>query len=131
MIRLHCFGNPYYPGDELALALADKVKLPGFLFVKCYKPEHIELPNPPSAPVYILDVVKGIRHIQLVELSALKSGACLSAHDFDLGSWLLLAKRTGLIKQAVIIGLPHSMPAQAAGAALKTFLNDYLKEKTF
>ena len=103
MIKVYCFGNPHVSGDTLALELADSLNVEGFEFIKCTNPAQL----PMGEELLILDVVKGIKRVGLLmDLKKLEQHNTVSAHDLDLGHWLQMGEKVGLIKGVKIIGLP-------------------------
>ena len=105
MTKIYCFGNPYIEGDEIAPLLGTTLKqYEKFEFVVAESPN--EILNA-GEEVWILDVVKGLESVHLIEnpkdLELAKSVTC---HDLDLGFYLKLLTETGQIKSIKIIGLP-------------------------
>jgi len=103
--KIYCFGNPYFEGDQVAPELGKKLKeYKKFEFVISESPN--EILNA-GEDVWILDVVKGLKTVKLIEnpqdLELAKSVTC---HDLDLGFYLKLLTETGKIKSIKIIGLP-------------------------
>jgi Ni,Fe-hydrogenase maturation factor len=119
MQYLLCFGNPYLAEDNLALEVGDAIikdRIKGLEVVKCVAPD--EVMNYLDKDFFILDVVKGIKKVMLIDdLDKLQSGSMVSLHDFDLGFFLKLMKETGKIDKIMIIGIPQN------GA-----VNDFKKE---
>lgn len=137
MKYLLCFGNPYLEEDNLALKLADsflKEKLQGekklktveavfkdVEIVKCISPD--EILNYIGKDFFILDVVKGIKEVVLIEdIDRLNTGKLVSLHDFDLGFFLKLMKETGRLERIKIIGVPQKGKVEESRSKVLSFL---------
>jgi Ni,Fe-hydrogenase maturation factor len=107
------FGNPLVEEDRLALRvcrrlrkLARSLGLRNMVFLECSRPEAV-LNQPGGSRIFVLDAAKGLRKPREVSVSALEDKRFLLAHSLDLGAFLKLARRAGLLKSSVkIIGLP-------------------------
>ena len=103
-MKVYCFGNEYIKEDALAIELASILKINDIEFIKC---DSIEPILEEKGTIYIMDVVKGINEITLInDINLLKNRKCVSCHDFDLQFFLKLLKEMDRIKDVVIIGLP-------------------------
>lgn len=127
--KVYCFGNPDVKEDKIAFELADELgkdkELERFEFVKCTSPDF--LLNLDEKEIVILDVVKGIKDVQVIEdIDKLKATKTTTMHDFDLGTVLGLMKETGRINKIKIIGLPQKNGK--AGKELKTKIISALKK---
>lgn len=105
MRKIFVFGNEYFPGDEVAKGLLVAEDLPGgFELIDCDDPLEI---LDEQGEVLILDTVKGLREVSLLEdLSVLENSDSSTCHDLDLGFYLSLLRETGDVRNFVIIGLP-------------------------
>ena len=109
-MKVLVFGNPLASIDSAAVKIAAKLgkSLPGTEFVRFDTAEDLEKECP---NLLILDVVVGLSKPRLVTLSELELAAKpLSLHGFDLTWNLLLLKKLGKLKEAVIIGVPPKAP---------------------
>jgi len=119
MRTVYCFGNPEVNCDRIALQLAEVLTVPGFSLVKCYKPEQM---GDERRPV-IIDVVHGLQDISLIDdLEKLSHFKLVTAHDIDLGFWLKLKLRLGMLDKVTIIGIPPGTDAYGAAEKLKNML---------
>jgi Ni,Fe-hydrogenase maturation factor len=105
MPKILCFGNEHFPGDEIAKALARKIKkYKEWEFVIAESPHEILRVE---GDLWILDVIKGLKTVTLLENpEKLELSKSLTGHDLDLGFYLKLLTETGKIKNTHIIGLP-------------------------
>jgi Ni,Fe-hydrogenase maturation factor len=102
-MKIYCFGNEYVKEDSQAKELADELEIEGVEFIKCNSPEDL---LDEKERIVILDVVKGIDKIQLLNIDQLKARNIVSLHDFDLNFFLKLMKSIGKINDITIIGIP-------------------------
>lgn len=113
------FGNPYVRQDSLALEVGRELTDHEVIFAN--KPEDI---LKVQGEFFILDVVEGIKEVELIEdISRLKIGKIVTAHDFDLGLFLKLLQQTGKIKKIRIIGVPTAGDVQAIKADVLKLLS--------
>lgn len=116
---IFCFGNEIVKMDSLAKELADEMSVEGYKFIKLSRPEQLLEARDSEAigaaesddsagtgHLYLLDVVKGIDKVTLLEIDDLKERKINTLHDFDLQFFLQLMKSVGVIKEVTIIGLP-------------------------
>ena len=111
-MRVLVFGNPVAAGDSAAVKIADRLegKLAGIEFVRFDTAEDLEKEG---SEVAIMDAVAGLRSPRLISLEELElPEKPLTLHGFDLMWNLLLLKKLGKIKKAVIIGVPASRPVK-------------------
>ncbi len=106
-MKVSVFGNPDLPCDAAPLQMLPQLReaFPDIDF--CVEdPEELDLPEEGLEEWIIIDTVKGLPHVAEVPLEKLVAAPRLTAHDFDLGSYLMLAKklRPGLVVR--IIGVP-------------------------
>lgn len=115
------FGNPHLKDDSLAIEIARDIKLPGFKFVECARPD--DLFDYDADKVYIMDVVKGLNQVELItDIEKIKEFSSLSLHDFDLGYFLKLMMATGKISGVRIVGLPFGADADVVKQQVKELL---------
>ncbi|MEM4555104.1 MAG: hypothetical protein QXT25_04625 [Candidatus Anstonellaceae archaeon] len=110
MFRVLVFGNPLALHDSAAIKIARKLssKIKDVEFVHFDTSEDLEKEGDKVA---ILDVVVGLKEPRIVKIDELElSDAPLSLHGFDLAWNLLLLKKIGKLKEAVIIGVPPTKP---------------------
>jgi Ni,Fe-hydrogenase maturation factor len=106
-MKVLCFGNRFVRGDNIALKLADSLKLEGVEFLKCEDLSDLERVND---DVTIIDTVLGLKDIEVItNIDSLQLSKMYSLHDFDLGFHLKLYKELGKIKSVKIIGIPFRM----------------------
>ena len=96
MKKIYCLGSEF-DKDELAIRFVGK-NLEGFSFV-AFDGSYEE-------NMVVMDVVKGVNKVQLLELDAFLARQSISAHDFDAGMELKLRKEVGDIKEVKVICLP-------------------------
>jgi Ni,Fe-hydrogenase maturation factor len=126
-MKILCFGNVLVENDDTALKVCELLKndFAGMEFIICDDPSEI-LEHADGA--IILDVVKGIDHVQFIDDDLLKDRDIYTLHDFDLGFFIKLVKGIGGPKTK-ILGLPYGKPAQSLLGDVKRILNEfYLKE---
>lgn len=104
MKKIYVFGNEFFEGDEVAKELTKLIKNPHFKFIYAESPNEILNVD---GELIILDVVKGIKDVKLLEnIDDLVLENSVTCHDLDLGFYLKLLKETGKITKVKIIGLP-------------------------
>jgi len=105
MKKIYVFGNEFFEGDEVAKNLAKQINNSNFEFIFAESPN--EILNA-SDDLIILDVVKGINEVKLLEnIDNLVLENSVTCHDLDLGFYLKLMKSTGKITEVKIIALPY------------------------
>jgi len=126
-MRVLCFGSELVGNDDTALKVCELLKsdFSDVEFIVCHDPseilEHAE-------DDIILDVVKGIDHVQFIDDDLLNERKLYTLHDFDLGFFIKLVKEIGGPKTR-ILGLPYGKSAQSLLSEVKRILNEfYLKE---
>lgn len=102
-MKIYCFGNPLSEDDKIALDLIPALqnKFPKINFVEKDPQDGF-----PEKDIIILDVVKGIKKVTLIEDPKIITGKIYSPHDFDLGISLLLWKKMGKIESIKLIAIP-------------------------
>ena len=96
MVKVYCLGSEF-DKDGLALKYVGK-KFENFTFV-AFDGSYEE-------NMIVMDVVKGVNKVQLLELDAFLARQSISAHDFDAGMELKLRKEVGDIKEVKVVCLP-------------------------
>ncbi len=105
MKKIFVFGNEFFEGDEVAKNLAKQINNSNFEFIFAESPN--EILNA-EKDLIILDVVKGINEVKLLEnIDDLVLENSVTCHDLDLGFYLKLMKSTGKITTVKIIALPY------------------------
>ena len=109
-MKVLVFGNPIAKIDSAAVKMADKLarKLPGTEFKRFDTAEDLENEG---SEIVIMDAVVGLRSPRIMDLAELEiPKQPLSLHGFDLIWNLVLLRKLGKIKKAVIIGVPAKRP---------------------
>jgi len=107
MITVLCFGNPYVDEDNLAVEIAQEIKIDGVEFKILQNPDDI-LNYKDQDKLFILDVFRNLDDLIVVkDINKLEENKIFSLHDFDLGFFLKLMKQTGQLKETIIIGIPN------------------------
>jgi hypothetical protein len=120
---IHLFGNPDVPDDALAPALRPEleVRFPGLVF-RITDPNELDLPRP-SEDFLAIDVVAGLERVRDITLDEIaEASARATTHDFDLASFLLLARKLRPEARIRIIGIPLGMKNEEALAGLDPIL---------
>ena len=109
-MRVHVFGNEYVAEDrraiEAARELEGTVKGVSFVFVN----PNEDLPFADERRVVILDTVRGIKDVALIEgdgIDGLVLSPRGSVHDFDLAFQLRYLKKLNKLGEVTIIGIPQ------------------------
>ena len=103
-MKVLVFGNPHLEGDSIAIKVAKEIELDDVEFVFCFHPDDV---LNYSGDIVIMDVVKGIDKVQIIEdLDNIKFNSSVTMHDFDLGMILKLKKASGELNVRVI-GIPE------------------------
>lgn len=98
---LYVFGNESIDGDSFALDVARAMNVE---FRHLRSPE---LLLEAEGHITILDVVRGITEPTRIDVSQLKTRGLVSLHDFDVGYFLTLLDRLGMLDSITIIGIPQ------------------------
>ncbi|MEI8096999.1 MAG: hypothetical protein WCG73_02750 [Candidatus Moraniibacteriota bacterium] len=109
------FGNPDLAFDAVPVELFSPLveKFPNMHF-RVVDPNELDLPED-NTNLIIIDTVEGLDHprfISLDEIAELK--VRVTAHDFDLSSYLLLSKKLKKNIGIQIIGIPMSYEKELA-----------------
>jgi Ni,Fe-hydrogenase maturation factor len=109
-MKVYVFGNEYVAEDrtaiEIARVLEDSIEGISFVFVN----PNEDLPFVDERHVVILDTVKGIKEVTLLEgdiTDRLILGPLRSVHDFDLAYQLRYLKKLNRLGEVTIIGVPQ------------------------
>jgi len=105
-MKIYVCGNPLLKEDSIALKIAKKLskKLKKVNFEEFEAIEDLD-----ESVVYIMDVVKGIRKVKLIEdFDVVKTDKIFSLHDYDLSYEIKLLKKIGKIKKVFLIAIPFS-----------------------
>ena len=98
-VKILCLGNEFIKEDSFAKKIMLLLKKRGFNVIDIK--DSFQLMNEIEEDCFIIDVVKGISEIKIINSDMLKSNSIISAHDFDAGFVLKL-----LGKKTKIIGIP-------------------------
>jgi hypothetical protein len=121
MAKIICLGNEFLEIDSLA-------KKVGVLLKETYEIIDIkdsfqlmtvlqETPNP-----ILLDVVKDLKEVQIIQQEKITSNAIISAHDFDVGYVLKL-----IGKDVKIIGIPMTGDAREIAEEVKKLVENNIQ----
>jgi Ni,Fe-hydrogenase maturation factor len=109
-MKVYVFGNRDAPEDRRAIEAAEEldgaVDGASFVFVE----PNEDAPFAGERRVVILDTVRGIRDVELIEgdeIDALVLSPRGSVHDFDLAFQLRYLKKIGKLGDVIIIGVPQ------------------------
>lgn len=101
------FGNEYIRQDNLAVRIAEKLKIEDVDFLRCYSVDEL-FKYQDYEKIYILDVVKNARDVVLIDnIDILKKHKLYTMHDFDLGFFIKILKEIGKLNEIRIIGIPE------------------------
>lgn len=108
-MKVSVFGNPDLPFDNLPFRILPKLRerFPGVEF-RAEDPNELDLPEENTGEWVIIDTVQGIDRVCEVPMETLVAAPRVTAHDFDLGSYLLLIKKIHPDLRVRIIGVPMS-----------------------
>lgn len=126
MIPVLCFGNPYLSEDNMAVQIAQELTVAGFEFKILQNPDEV-LNYKENPRIFILDVFKNIDEVIIVDnIDKLSENKIYTMHDFDLGFFLKLMKRSGQIKEIIIIGLPQSGDKESIKTKVKDLMESFI-----
>ena len=101
MVKILSLGNEFIEIDSLGKLVGEKLKK-DFEVVNIKDSfQLMEILNECSEEIIILDVVKGLEKVKVINIDDLRGDSILSAHDFDAGYVLKL-----IGKDVKIIGVP-------------------------
>ena len=125
--KIHIFGNPLLPFDNLPIKLMPKLEkqFPEIEFVLSDPNENIK---PENGKLIIIDTVMGIDRVKiLTDIDKIQTEQSCSAHDFDLGFNLKLLKKIGELKEVVIFCVPPNIKIEKAEKQLVEVLKENIK----
>jgi len=124
------FGNPDLAGDNVPVKLVPKLRerFPDIRF-SIEDPNEIDLPK--KGKWIILDAVRGLDRVSWISVDdiARSRNAGMTAHDYDLSTLLLLAKKLDPSFEPHILGIPLGMPESVALRAVSRELVKMLEEE--
>ncbi len=116
------FGNPDLPGDSVPIRVIPELRkrFPDLRFT-IEDPNEIDLPK--RGRWVILDTVRGLDRVSWISIDdvARSRNTGTTAHDYDLATLLLLAKKLDPSFEPKILGVPE-------GATEKQALPDVIRE---
>lgn len=124
-MRITVFGNPDLEIDNLPIRLLPRLReaFPEVEF-EVEDPNNLDLPDiPPGEEWIIIDTVAGLPGVCWLTIDDIaKPTGRLTAHDYDLASYLLLAKKALGPLPIRILGIPMGMKEDAAFVGIRYFL---------
>lgn len=131
--KILVFGNLLSGEDNLALKILPKLRavFSEILFKEFDSTEGLDKEG---RNLRIIDIVKGIKKVKLIQLSSSKDfdkleiSKVYSIHDFDLAYNLKLLKKTNLIDTAEIIGIPSNISEQKALNQVQLILRKWVAQ---
>lgn len=125
------FGNPDLLSDNLPVLLVPKLRerFPEIRFV-IEDPNEIDLPK--RGRWVILDTVRGLEAVSWLSVDdiARSRNAGMTAHDYDLSTLLLLAKKLDASFEPIILGIPEGIAEKQAFPDVIRDLAELLKEES-
>ena len=110
-MKIYVFGNPLVKEDAMPLTIISQLRqtYTDIDFITVDPNENF--PPESEKDLIILDEVKGIKQVTLLDYSDLSSieRSPISPHDYDLLLHLLLLKKMRKINKVKIIGIPYLM----------------------
>ena len=128
MMKILCFGNPMVEGDRLALDVGKRLngKVGGAEFIVCGIHDIIlDVAAESGETVYILDVVKGIDSVRVIEPESLKATRTITAHDIDVSFYVRLLSAMG--REMRVIGIPEGLELKRASKEVKELVSFMVK----
>ncbi len=113
-MNISVFGNPDLDFDSLPLHLVPHLQkhFPNTRFL-IQDPNELDLPT--AKEWVILDTVQDLDHVRILSIEDLrKPKSNVTAHDFDLGTYLLLVCKLKKDIDIHIVGIPMSYPEDQA-----------------
>ena len=124
-MKITVFGNPDLEIDNLPIRLLLRLRevFPDVEF-EMEDPNNLDLPDiAPGEEWIIMDAVAGIREVCWLAVEDIATPtAHLTAHDYDLASYLLLAKKALGTLPIRILGIPMAMSEDTAFDAIVAIL---------
>lgn len=124
MATIHLIGNPDLPSDSLPVRMkaALAARFPDITFRET-DPNELDLPAEGSETI-LIDTVSGLRDVRFVSSDEIAAGkARVTAHDFDLGAWILLVKKVRTKSDIRILGIPMHTSYEAVLPAVIRLLS--------
>jgi hypothetical protein len=92
--------------DKQAWELSERIRgeFPGTKFINTDRPDDILRER---GSVLIIDVVRNLERAEMLGIDDLGERQPFSLHDFDLGFFLKLMKKSGMLEDMRIIGIPE------------------------
>lgn len=118
-------GSRLLKGDDLAFKVAKQLEhSKKARIVLCESLDSLisALAEAKEEQKFVLDVVKGLKEVQLLEIVDLKKKQVVGAHDFDAGFFLQIAEAAGWTKKLKIIGLPFGGKEKECKEAVKKII---------
>lgn len=129
-VSVSVFGNPDLLSDSVPVGLVPKLReaFPQVRFV-IEDPNEIDLPK--QGKWVILDTVRGLENVSWLSVDdiARSRNAGMTAHDYDLSTLLLLAKKLDASFEPNILGVPEGMSEEQALPDCVRELTRVLKEE--
>lgn len=114
-VSVSVFGNPDLVGDNVPVQLVPKLRerFPDIRF-SIEDPNEIDLPK--KGKWIILDAVRGLDNVSWISVDdiARSRNAGMTAHDYDLSTLLLLAKKLDPSFEPHILGVPEGISEEQA-----------------
>ncbi len=131
-MKITVFGNPDLEIDNLPIRLLPKLReaFPGIEF-ETEDPNNLDLPDvAPGEEWVIMDAVAGIKDVCWLPVDDIATPtAHLTAHDYDLASYLLLAKKALGALPIRILGIPMEMEERRAERDIRQFLEEIIPDR--
>jgi hypothetical protein len=132
-MKISVFGNPDLAFDNLPLKLLPRLRerFPQWEFV-FEDPNELDLPSEDLTEWWVIDTVAGLprgeafRGVREVPLEKLIAAPRVSAHDFDLGSYLALIHKIRPELSVRIFGVPMGYDEENAFDELVALLSHCL-----
>lgn len=128
MKRIYVFGNPFLKEDGVSLTLAQSMQksFPFLEFVVMDPNDNF--PPEGERDLCILDAVKGIGKVMLLDFNDLSTveKSPVSPHDYDLLLHLLLLKKMKRIDEVRIIGVPYGAADSGVAEEVRTLISSLL-----
>lgn len=123
-MKISVFGNPDLAFDNVPLKILSRLRtrFPQVSFV-VEDPNELDLPSEEVREWLIIDTVAGLPYVCEVPLEKLIASPRVSAHDFDLGSYLALIHKIRPDMQVRIFGIPMGYDETRAFEELEKLLS--------
>jgi len=133
-MKISVFGNPDLPFDSAPLVMLPQLReaFPDVDF-SVEDPEELDLPAEGLDEWIILDTVKGLPagrqglpRVVEVPFEKLVAAPRLTAHDFDLGAYLMLVRKLRPQLRVRIIGVPMEADSQDFLGEVRVLLKSFI-----